>query len=160
MKNRGAYGMKKPLAAAKTLGERLRQSRIAWGWSQAQLASALGSNQRLVSHWERDVAKPSAAALSSLSNLLGLSVDALLEGSGFSIPDVPDLDSGGGCDSGRLLRLKAIARLVPEVPTGKVLVLRVNECRVEADTVSSAARALRTGVQEGAEVILVIRKPK
>jgi DNA-binding transcriptional regulator YiaG len=71
MTRRGAYGMKTALTSPKTFGERLRRIRLAWGWSQGRLAETIGSNQRLVLHWERDIAKPSGTALTAIASLVG-----------------------------------------------------------------------------------------
>lgn len=95
MKIRGAYGAKHPKTSPQTFGARLRRVRIAWGWSQAQLAEALGTEQPLVSQWERDIAQPSRAAMSAVATMLGLELEALLTGKDFSIPDIPAVNQAG-----------------------------------------------------------------
>ena len=84
---RGAYG--KPPAMPKTLGERIRQTRMFWKWTQAQLASALGTNQQTVSHWEQERQRPTDASLHSLAMLFGMNTEALTSGRGFLVPGPP-----------------------------------------------------------------------
>ena len=104
MRIRGAYGKKDVQSSPQTLGERLRRIRIAWGWSQGRFAEALGSNQRLVSHWERDIVKPSGAALTAISSLIGMTTEALLTGKGFTIPDIPAGVEGVNREKGHPVR--------------------------------------------------------
>lgn len=83
-------GASKKSSVASTLGARIRLVRKAWGWTQGDLAHALGNDRQIISYWELDKAKPTRSAMQILSRTLGLSVDALVSGNGFSIPDLPD----------------------------------------------------------------------
>jgi len=84
---RGAYG--KPPAMPKSLGERIRQTRMFWKWTQSQLAFALGTNQQTISHWEQERQRPTDAALHSLAKLFGMDTEALTSGKDFLVPDLP-----------------------------------------------------------------------
>src|SRR6516164_663037 len=85
---RGAYQAKKKAGSLATLGQRIRAVRLAWGWTQAALAKALGSGQSVVSEWEKDISKPSGATLQALGKLFHLSAAALETGRGFKIPNL------------------------------------------------------------------------
>ena len=58
--------------------ENLRNMRIAFGLSQAQLAEKLNVNQRTVSAWEKGVCEPSFATLTQISEFFDETLDALL----------------------------------------------------------------------------------
>ncbi|HNX93825.1 MAG TPA: helix-turn-helix transcriptional regulator [Holophaga sp.] len=66
-----------PPSRPRSLGERIRTLRMAWGWTQEQLGRALNTDQTAVSAWERDRARPSGAALSAIARLAGISVEVL-----------------------------------------------------------------------------------
>jgi len=66
-----------PPDVPRTLGERLRSLRMAWGWTQGQLAAALNTDQTAISAWELDKTRPSGAALLSIAHLFGLGLEAL-----------------------------------------------------------------------------------
>ena len=102
MISRGAYGKSNAATIPPTLGGRIRTIRIAWGWTQGELAERLLTDQQHVSMWERNRAKPSRTVLALLAQFLGLDVDALLTGKGFAIPDVPEPLSSPGRESIRL----------------------------------------------------------
>lgn len=85
--SRGAYG-KAPIHPA-TLGERIRRIRLAWNWSQSQLAEAIHTNQKTLSHWELDRQEPGEPAMGAMSLLFGLSIQVLRTGKGFKIPAPP-----------------------------------------------------------------------
>ena len=75
----------------RTFGDRVRSMRVPWGWSQTQLADALGVDQKTVSRWEVSPTPgiPSDAALKSLEGMTGLSATAWLTGEGWALPDPP-----------------------------------------------------------------------
>ena len=73
----------------KTLGERIKAVRTAWGWSQEEMAETLRVDQASISFWERDKIKPSGSAMVALSALFRTSLDALESGTGFVVPDPP-----------------------------------------------------------------------
>ena len=58
--------------------ENLRNLRITFGLSQAQLAEKLDVNQRTVSAWEKGVCEPSSTTLTQISELFDETLDALL----------------------------------------------------------------------------------
>jgi DNA-binding transcriptional regulator YiaG len=89
MKERGAYGKARIHHVPKTPGERIRKIRMAWGWTQNQLAEAVHSKQNVISHWENDSTQPSGAALGSLASLFRLTPEALETGKGFSVTAPP-----------------------------------------------------------------------
>lgn len=60
------------------LGERIRQRRLALGWRQQDLATALHTSAQSVSRWERETNDPDITQLPALARLLRMSVDALL----------------------------------------------------------------------------------
>jgi transcriptional regulator with XRE-family HTH domain len=86
--------------------------RKAWGWTQDDLAQALGNDRQIISYWELDKAKPTRSAMQLLARTLHLSVGALTTGEGFSIPDLPD----GGLDALN----HAIRNLLPTVESGSI----------------------------------------
>jgi DNA-binding XRE family transcriptional regulator len=88
---RGAYGKIYAKTKPKTMGQRIRMVRMTWKWSQTQLAKALGTNQKTVSHWEQERQQPTDATMHSLASLFGMSVEALISGKEFSIPEPPQL---------------------------------------------------------------------
>jgi len=77
------------LPSLKTMGERIKAVRTAWGWSQEEMAETLRVDQASISFWERDKIKPSGSAMVALSALLRTSLASLEEGPGFVIPDPP-----------------------------------------------------------------------
>lgn len=60
------------------LGQRIRSAREARGWSQEQLAEALGVAKRTIGNWERG--RPPKQHIGALENLLGLQLRAIDEG--------------------------------------------------------------------------------
>lgn len=73
----------------RTLGERIKAVRTAWGWSQEEMAETLRVDQASISFWERDKIKPSGSAMVALSALFRTSLDSLESGIGFVVPDPP-----------------------------------------------------------------------
>ena len=62
-----------------TLGARLQELRLRHGMSQDALADKLGVSRQAVSKWERDEATPDLDKIIKLSELYGISLDALLK---------------------------------------------------------------------------------
>lgn len=62
-----------------TLGARLQELRLRHGMSQDALAEKLGVSRQAVSKWERDEATPDLDKILKLSELYGISLDALLK---------------------------------------------------------------------------------
>ena len=83
MSTRGPYESKSPGAPPRSLAERIRGVRLAWGWTQGEMGAALNTDQTAVSAWERDKARPSGAALAALANLYGVTPESLESGEGF-----------------------------------------------------------------------------
>ena len=65
-------------APRRTTENTLARARIDKGMTQAQLAEAIGTDQRKVSEWERGVFDVPAAMLIRLSKVLGLPVESML----------------------------------------------------------------------------------
>lgn len=62
-----------------TMGAMIASLRKERGMTQAQLAEQLNVTDKAVSKWERDIACPDISALPRLAELLGVSVDELLQ---------------------------------------------------------------------------------
>lgn len=90
MPTRGPYDSSSPSGPPRTLAERIRFVRFAWGWTQGELGAALNTDQTAVSAWERDKSRPSGAALAALAHLFGTSPESLESGQGFQPKEVPD----------------------------------------------------------------------
>jgi transcriptional regulator with XRE-family HTH domain len=50
------------------------------GWTQDQLATAVGVDKTAVSHWETGIARPDQSRLPAVAGALDTTVDALLKG--------------------------------------------------------------------------------
>ncbi len=59
-------------------GKIIREQRLAFGWSQLELARKLGVSKQTVSNWENNNIQPSVDVLVKLSGIFGVSVDYLL----------------------------------------------------------------------------------
>ena len=59
-----------------TLGKRIKELRLAKGWTQAALAEALGCESMTVSRYERGEYAPSIEMLEQIANVLGVKVEA------------------------------------------------------------------------------------
>ena len=70
------------------LGQRLRESRIAKGLRQEQVAEAIGSHAVTISKYERGVQDPNTGLLLEMAPLYDVSVDWLLTGQEDSIDDI------------------------------------------------------------------------
>lgn len=68
------------------LGEKLAALRRQAGLSQEQLADTLGVTRQSVSKWEGDTAVPELGKLIALSDLFGVTVDALVRGEDIAPP--------------------------------------------------------------------------
>lgn len=66
--------------------ERLMQLRRERGWSQEQLAEQLGVTRQTVSKWELGSTTPEMQKLMDMSELFGISIDALVGNEAFSQP--------------------------------------------------------------------------
>ena len=63
-----------------TLGENIVRLRTQKNWSQGDLADALGISRQSVSKWETDASTPELDKLMKLSELFGVTLDALVRG--------------------------------------------------------------------------------
>lgn len=88
MATRGPYDSKPPVGKPRSIGERIRTVRMAWGWTQEELGRALNTDQTAVSTWERDKVRPSGAALAAITQLFGMDPEEL-DKKGFQIPPAP-----------------------------------------------------------------------
>jgi len=90
MTSRGAYkGGLSAKVAPESFGARLRRIRVAWGLTQGQFGERLNTDQQMISLWERGKTQPSRTGATLLASYLGLSVEALMTGEGFTVPDMP-----------------------------------------------------------------------
>lgn len=60
------------------LGQRIGELRLAFGWSQVELAKRLSVAKQTVSNWENDNIQPSIEMLVRLSKLFNVTTDYLL----------------------------------------------------------------------------------
>lgn len=70
--------MPKKVEASSEAGKRLVKARRAKGMTQVQLAEAIGSSQRAISHYETMAEFPPTAVLVEISKVLGVSADYIL----------------------------------------------------------------------------------
>lgn len=63
-----------------TLGQRLKQSRESWGWTQQELSKESGINSMAISHFECGQRSPNIRNAIRLCNALGLTMDWLTRG--------------------------------------------------------------------------------
>jgi transcriptional regulator with XRE-family HTH domain len=113
-----------------TIGEKIRELRERKGWSQAQLALAIGKTRVYVTRLEADQYKaPGSDALAKLAKALEVSEDTLLEAMGAKAPREPvdaEIDDlviylhGKNPDAKTIRQLKRIAEtLFAEEEEGK-----------------------------------------
>lgn len=62
-----------------TLGNKLKEARKQFGWSQEELANKLYVSRAAIAKWETDVGIPDMFNLKMISNLLQVSIDYLLD---------------------------------------------------------------------------------
>lgn len=63
-----------------TIGKRISEYRKKKNLKQDELAEKLGVSPQAVSKWENDLSCPDISLLPSLSNILGISIDELVQG--------------------------------------------------------------------------------
>jgi len=107
----------------------------------------LGSAQTLVSEWEKDVSRPSGAALQALARLLLLSVSALETGQGFEIHEPPGTPAGEGIMSER--DIKDLETLLPQLGEGEILQVDTGGMESELVQLRDALAAVRPVKKEG-----------
>ena len=62
-----------------TLGEKIREARLAAGLTQEELAAKLAVSRQAVTKWEADKGMPDVGNLKAMAGLLDVSVDYLLD---------------------------------------------------------------------------------
>lgn len=144
-------GTLKPSSTPQTLGARIRVVRKAWDWTQEDLAQALKTDRQIVSYWERGISKPSRPAMQLLVRLFRLSAEALLVGTGFSIPDLPEGDHALGKES--------LREMLPASEIGKVLILGAESGKSKLTSFEQAIKRLKVAETEGYMVWLVVSEP-
>lgn len=72
------------------LGQRINELRLAFGWSQVELAKKLNVSKQTVSNWENDNIQPSIEMLLRLSQIFNVTTDYLL-----GLESIPRLDIRG-----------------------------------------------------------------
>jgi transcriptional regulator with XRE-family HTH domain len=158
MSRPGAYGKARIPAVPRTLGERLRKVRLAWDWSQTAMAEALGTNQRTYSAWERDGQFPSQASMMALCRFLRLQSVALLQGRGFTVPEVPlrlGPETGSEGRQGTLI-------VVPDLDPGAAAMLLHTDPDEPSKPLGprQAVAALKDALKEGRPVWMVVGPPE
>jgi len=135
-----------------TLGARIRVIRKSWGWTQEDLAQALGNDRQIVSYWERDKAKPTRSALALLAQLFRLPVEALTDGIGFTIPDL--IDPAQGSDLVGIFR-EAVQSIDQVTPVGIHLV-DLHKGEHKPLTLPDAKEMLEVAIQSGQTAWILI----
>lgn len=64
----------------KTLGVLIAETRKQKGMTQLELAQKMGVTDKAVSKWERDLSCPDVSSLPTLAEVLGLSLEELMQG--------------------------------------------------------------------------------
>ena len=64
----------------KSLGPEIAEARRTNGMTQLELAEKMGVTDKAVSKWERDLSCPDVNSLPQLAEVLGLSIEELLQG--------------------------------------------------------------------------------
>ena len=127
----------------KKLGQRIREARIASGFSQEDLGDALKLTRSSVSLWEKGRSIPDAANLKSLAEVLKVSENYLLTGQG-KVPVRKELPESG-------YRRDMITRMQRLIDTGKfdgLLDQRVPQLIAEGKfdvAVARRAKAIKSG---------------
>lgn len=105
-----------------TFGQRLHRLRLEKGLTQEQVAEATGVSIPAVSKWENDISAPDISSLSSLANVLGVSLDELLG----SVDTTPRMETEEQETRGEKKRKKPklVAHILVQESTGETV--RVN----------------------------------
>ena len=157
MTTRGPYKPKVAGGPPKSLGERIRQIRIAWGWSQVTLAKVLHTDQQVVSDWERDRSAPTGASLGALAALFRLPTETLESGEGFKILDPPGSVMGGSPMSYEQIR--DLQKAMPELGVGEILQVDTGASESELVQLKAAFSAIREAQKQGRQVWVILGDP-
>lgn len=128
----------------RSLGERIKTVRSAWGWSQEEMAAMLRVDQASISFWERDRIVPSGSAMVALAALFRLDPESLETGRGFVVPDPPSQPSHKR-NGRKLLRSLALPTSDPEQPVLVDLSSGSAKSRALAEVSAALAEALKNG---------------
>jgi len=128
----------------RSLGERIKTVRSAWGWSQEEMAAMLRVDQASISFWERDRIVPSGSAMVALAALFRLDPESLETGRGFVVPDPPSQPSHKR-NGRKLLRSLALPSSEPEQTVLVDLINGSAKNRAPADASAALTEAMRTG---------------
>ncbi len=139
-------GASKKSGIASTLGARIRMVRKAWGWTQDDLAQALGNDRQIISYWELDKAKPTRSAMQLLAQTFHLPVEVLATGEGFSIPDLPD---------GKLDPLRRAIKDLQPIERGHIQAVDLNCDSITAMTIHEAKAFIDRSNKAGLSVRIV-----
>lgn len=134
MATRGPYESRPLSCPPKSLGERIRSVRLAWGWTQGELGQAVNTDQTAVSAWERGIAEPSGAAMAALSSLFGVTPECLETGDHFAPRAEPHSVPGERSASHQLT--------LPPAEPGKVTLVGLNS-RIALESISSDDAIMR-----------------
>lgn len=107
----------------KTLGTRIAQTRKQKGMTQLELAEKMGVTDKAVSKWERDLSCPDIQSLPTLAEVLGLSVEELMQGKSEKQP----AKSEAGALVDTILRAVALAMGVAVAALSVLDVLEVKD---------------------------------
>lgn len=77
----------------KTMGQIISALRKEKGMTQKDIADQLGITDKAVSKWERDVAFPDTATIPKLAQILGVSVEDLLQAKAEPVPTTKGVDT-------------------------------------------------------------------
>ena len=154
---RGAYKAKSLLGPPTSLGERIRRIRLAWGWTQINLAQALHADQQIISDWERNRSKPSGASLGALAGLLRISPEALETGKGFQIPDLPQSSIPGARMSRK--QIQELLMILPGLSQGEILQVDASKEESESLKLKEILASIREAQKEGRQVWVVLGDP-
>lgn len=152
MTSRGAYAGLCPEARPKTLGARIRAIRVAWKWTQEELAKRLNTEQQQISLYERDKAHPSKATQALLAEFFGIPMAALVEGKGFTIPDLPMPQMPKRSRPGLRVHL-------PEIDAGTFAAVRVGEFEAQPLSLSECRKLLAKIEKSGGRAWIVSDGP-
>lgn len=133
-----------------TLGTRIRSVRRAWGWTQRDLASALGTDQQVVSYWERDKSHPSRGFLKLLADLFRIPEAVLVHGRNFTVPEEPASD-------GDAALLQGLERLLVS-PLEDLILADLDLGGVDHPSLNEVFQAMRAARKEGRQILVVIAR--
>ncbi len=151
--SRGASKPRSKTGQPSTLGQRIRAVRKAWGWTQTSLGEAIGSPQNTISDWEKDLTRPSGAAIQALSRLFRLTPEQLEQGRGFTLPEAPGQPSGAHMSKRDIQELR---QMLPQLQQGEILQVDTQAEDAALVHLTQALAAIREARKQGRAVWLVI----